>query len=158
MTPRGSKGLPDGVKELLDLGCVGMIMAYQGNSSVYPENAPGTNCYLEESLARSRRCPHCCRNFVFAKQGKWVDGIPPGPDKRTGKVWNGAIAHNDGHFNYIIYFPSTRSYAWMNYGSNDARRFGSPQMAMIWNVPYNDPVNYPNTIWCSTCKLKTGGR
>ena len=152
MTPRGANGLPDEVKRKLDDGCVGMCSVYQGFNAIFPENAPGTNCYLEESLARSRKCPRCCRNFVFAKQGHWWRGIEPRPDPMTKRIPNGSIDEPEGHFNYIVYFPSTRSYAWMNNRVQDGN-----QLAEISSSPLQSTV-YPNTMWCSTCKPISGRR
>jgi RHS repeat-associated protein len=144
MTPRG-RGLPAVVKEHLDRGCIGLCSAYQGYNEPFPENAPRTACYLAESRARSRRCPRCCRNIVFAKQGQWLHGQPT-PEPRTGQIPNNAISSAGGDYNYAIYFPSTRSYAWMDH----TIRFG-PQTASIASFVPNDP-HYPHTIWCSTCK------
>ena len=155
MTPRGSRGLPADVRSRLDRGCIGLTACYtgkgpDGNFYDFPENAPGVQCYLEESLAKARRCPRCCHNVVFGKQGEWTRGAPP-PEPRTRRIPNDSIV-SDGHYNYIIYFPSTRSYAWMNNGVS----YG-PQLAIISSAPLDSP-SYPNTIWCSTCVINRGRR
>ncbi|MGA9994773.1 MAG: RHS repeat-associated core domain-containing protein, partial [Pyrinomonadaceae bacterium] len=159
MTPRGGQ-LPEEVKKRLNEGCIGLCNSYQGYGDIYPETAPGTQCYLQESLARSRKCPRCCRNFVFAKQGDWNPiwrGSTPKPDPKNGRIPNDSIwnGKNGGHYNYVVYFPSTHSYAWMNYNSDQAKYLG-PQIAYIQDSP---PYlsDYPNTMWCSTCK-KIAGR
>ncbi len=149
MTPRGSRGLRDSIRRLLDQGCIGMCNAYQGTDDIYPEDAPGTFCYLEENLAKSRKCPKCCRNFVFAKQGKWNEawhGSPPAPAAGTGRFPNNAISNTGGLFNYVVWFPSTRSYAWMDHSTSQG-----PQTAFIRSSPILTDPRYPNTIWCSTC-------
>ena len=160
MTPRGSRGLPEDVKNNLNRGCIGLTSCYigknpAGNFYNLPEEAPGTQCFLEEGLAKARRCPRCCRNTVFAKQGQWKEewgGHPPSPDPRTGRYPNDAISNTGGLFNYIIWFPSTRSYAWMDHRIEDG-----PQTASIASLPVDDP-HYPHTIWCSTCVQNRGRR
>lgn len=146
MTPRGGRGLPDDVKKNLDRGCIGMCSAYQGSGEKFPENAPGTFCYLDENLAKARKCPKCCRNFVFAVQGEWNPASTSNPDPKSGRIANDAISHA-GPYNYIVWFPSTRSYAWMNHEIGGKR----PQMGTISILPSDE---YSNTIWCSTCKKK----
>jgi hypothetical protein len=148
MTPRGSKGLPDRVREDLDKGCQGLCSAYQGYDAV-PEFAPNTKCYLAEALAKSRRCPCGYRNFVFAKQGrlnKPYKGTTIVPGK-GGVVPNDLISSENGFFNYVIWFPSTKSYVWMDH----TVRQGPQTIFIRKRVEYDDP-SYPNTMWCSTCR------
>lgn len=143
--------LPDDVRRNLDRGCIGLTAAYQGAGAAFPEDAPGTKCYLRRSQAIGRKCGSCCTNFVFAKQGQWSGGGAPRP-RASGVVPNSSISSVGGNYNYIVYFPSTNSYAWMDHAS----RYG-PQHGTISDAPANDP-HYPQTIWCSTCKTGWGGR
>jgi len=74
MTPIGTSDLPNDVKDQLDRGGIGMVCSYQGKGANgdyqnLPEDAKSTRCYFQENLAKSRKCPTCSRNFVFAKQG-----------------------------------------------------------------------------------------
>jgi RHS repeat-associated protein len=154
MTPRGSRGLPDDVKRDLDLGCIGLCSAYAGSGDVPPEYAEGTNCYLEESLAKSRKCPKCCRNFVFAKQGfldERYQGTTIVPERGTGRIPNDLISSAGGHFNYVVWFPSTQSYAWMDHTIRQG-----PQTAFIRRSMILNDTRYPKTIYCSICKKKRG--
>ena len=144
MTPPGGT-LPQSIKELLDKGCNGMCRAYQGGDNDLPELYPGTNCYNTIQNAQKRKCPCGTRNFIFGKQGYWKDGVAPPVDSNTGMVPRDAISNRDEHFNYVVYFPSTRSYAWIDH----AKKHG-PQTAFIQDRPPTSS-RYPNTIWCSTC-------
>jgi RHS repeat-associated protein len=148
MNPNGR--LPGAVKRQLDRGCIGLASVYQGMGYPYPESAPGTQCYLAKQLAFSRKCTSCCTNFVFAIQGQWSGGRPR-PAKGTGRIDNNSIETMlSGEFNYIIYFPSTDTYAWMDYGSNTGPQHGELSNDILHRS------SYPNTIWCSTCKPKSG--
>lgn len=83
--------------------------------------------------------------FVFAKQGDWAHGEPT-PDRKTGEVPVHSISNSRAHFNYVTYFPGTRSYAWMNTNAGDQFH---PQRAYIsWHEPHLGA--YPHTVWFST--------
>lgn len=157
MTPRGGRGLPDDIKRELDRGCIGLTICYMGKGpdgkfGNLPEDAPGTQCYFEENLAKGRKCPRCCRNVVFGKQGSGNEaykGTTVTPNPSTRQVPNDSIS-NTRDFNYVIWFPSTRSYAYMNIGYGGAG-IRSYQKAFIDKSP---PEGWPRTIWCSTCIRK----
>jgi hypothetical protein len=71
----------------IDRGCVGLTCLYQGlGQKRWPESARGTTAYLSCKEALQRRCPDGQGNFVFVKQGWWVDGRPPTPTVDTGAV------------------------------------------------------------------------
>jgi RHS repeat-associated protein len=152
MLPPGHTRLPDSIKRELDRGCVGLTAAYQGMAADLPEDAPGTHCYLEFSLANARKCPRGRRNFVFSKMGDWRGGVPPPVDSRTGETFRHAISNDNEHFNYVIYFPSTKSFAWMDF----ARKYGDQWGYVQDHAPISS--RYPNTIWCSTCIPQTRRR
>lgn len=152
MLPRGRGQLPDSIKKELNRGCIGLCSAYQGMGADLPEDAPSTQCYLEFNLAKARKCQRCCRNFVFSKMGDWNGGAPPPVDSRTGRTLNNAISNANEHFNYVIYFPTTESFAWMDFAS----RYGPQQGYIQDHAPISS--RYPNTIWCSTCIPRTRRR
>ena len=146
MSPSGP--ISPSVSSDLNRGCIGLACAYQGLGQQFPENAPGTQCYLTETEARARTCSSCDKNFVFAKQGQWSSGTPT-PDK-TGQVPTTSVSSAGGNYNYVTSFPSTGSYAWMNNGVYPG---APPQRGRIAPFYPNDP-HYPQTIWCSTCVKK----
>jgi hypothetical protein len=94
----------------------------------------------------------------FAKQGDWNPAMwgpdGPNPEPRSGRIPNDSIwgGTSGGHFNYVVYFPSTRSYAWMDHWIGQG-----PQTAYVQDIPPELPA-YPHTIWCSTCIRKGGKR
>jgi hypothetical protein len=145
--------LSTNVENNLNRGCVGLCSAYQGLNGM-PENAPGTQCFLDPGKAMARKCPDCETSFVFSKQGTWTGGIPPVPDPTTGQVptdsiTNGSVATRDkGHFNYVTYFPSNGTFAWMNHNKD-----GTPQKAFLWDRWPSLP-DYPNKIYCTACLKK----
>ncbi len=147
MSPSGP--LPPAVSHELDRGCIGLACVYQGAGQAFPENAPGTQCYLTEAEANKRTCGSCDKNFVFAKQGQWSSG-PPIPDPKTGQIPTTSVSSADGRYNYVTSFPSTASYAWMNNGVYP----GAPTQSGRIAPNYPNDVNYPHTIWCSTCVKK----
>jgi len=161
MTPRGGGGLPDDVKRELDRGCIGLTACYMGKIGPggdfpdLPEDAPNTFCYLEENLAKARRCGRCCRNLVFAKEGTWDPRLwgpsGPNPEPRTRRIPNNSIwgGPRDEYFNYIIWFPSTRTYAWMDHTIKKG-----PQTAFLRRSVSR---HYRNIMWCSTC-IRVRGR
>lgn len=132
-------------KKNLDRGCIGLTSLYQGLNQVFPENAPNTKCfssiYFAVLYANGKNCE---MSFVFGKQGAWKNGPPA---RRPGMIVpNDAISSAGGHYNYIIYFQRTRTFAWMNYSS------ATPgQRATLSYWPYAGP-EYPNQIWCVTCR------
>lgn len=142
--------LPKKISDDIDRGCIGLCAAYQGMGQSFPENAPGTNCYLTEPEADKRKCKCGEENFVFAKQGQWKGGNAPKPDPKTGQVPNDSVSSDGGNYNYITKFPSTKSYAWMNHAVNLGF---TPQQMSVSPQPVKDP-HYPHEIWCSTCKKK----
>jgi hypothetical protein len=148
MKPNGR--LPKKVRDMLDKGCIGLCMSYLAMGWVNPEDAPGTVCFpkRDAAVAKARECPSCCENFVFAKQGKWdKEKGKPKPDSE-GHVPGDSISFENGQFNYVTYFPSTHTYAFI---SNNT--IGGRQIVYLWHDP---PVldGYPKEIWCSVCRPK----
>jgi hypothetical protein len=109
----------------LDRGCLGLTCVYQGlGLRRWPELAPGTVAYLIRQNALNRRCPNGQKNFIFLKQGWWLGGHPPKPDRTTGEVSVDSVTRMKPGFytfNYAVYFPATETYAWMNH-----RDYGFP--------------------------------
>jgi hypothetical protein len=141
----------------LNRGCLGLTCAYQGlGLKRWPELAPGTVAYLTREKALNRRCRDGQQNFVFVKQGWWLEGRPPTPHRFTGEVAVDSVTRMKPGFytfNYAVYFPSTETYAWMNH-----REYGfplnlfDPQKAYLSSSPPPLDRNRPAQIYCSTCK------
>ena len=142
----------------LDRGCPGLVCVYQGlGLKTWPELARDTVAYLSRANALKRRCPNGRQNFVFLKQGCWLDDKPPTPNPITGEVPVDSITRSKPGlytFNYAVYFPSTATYAWLNH-----RNYGfpvnriKPQRAYL--SPFPPPLNdetRPAQIYCSTCR------
>src|ERR1044072_949226 len=154
-----SKGRPltEDEKSNLDRGCLGLTCVYQGlGLRRWPELAPGTVAYLSRETALSRRCPDGQTNFIFLKQGWWLGGHAPGPDRTTGEVSVEAVTRMKPGFytfNYAVYFPATETYAWMNH-----RDYGfpanwiRPQKAYLSALPPPLEEGRPAQIFCSTCR------
>ena len=142
----------------LDRGCPGFVCVYQGlRFKTWPELAHGTAGYLRREDALRRRCPEGQENFIFLKQGCWLEDKPPRPHATSGEVSVSSVTRSKPGFytfNYAVYFPATATYAWMNH-----RNYGFP-FSMIWPQkaylsvfppPLNDD-NRPAQIYCSTCR------
>jgi hypothetical protein len=144
--------MPQQILDQLEDGCIGMTAVLQacdpkkGPYEDWPEDHPNNTCFLTKAEADKFNCKDK-RKFVFAKQGKWKDGMPPKPDP-DGSVPPGSVVGNgcDGCFNYVAVIPG--GYIWMNWGNGGG---SGPQVITICNVPPKDP-KYPVEIWCVTCK------
>lgn len=142
-------------REQLDLGCIGLCMAYQQsgcpyrNNQVKPELARGTKCYLTESEARAYKCPSNKKPFVFGVYGNWQGGNQPTPALDNSVPNNSIQTSGTGVFNYVTTFDSGNyKYAWMN---NDVKS-GPQEVDCSSDQPYQDPFNFSAHIWCVTCK------
>jgi hypothetical protein len=141
----------------LDRGCLGLTCVYQSlGLRRWPELARGTIAYLRREDALNRPCPNGQQNFIFLKQGWWLERNPPTPDPFTGEVPLDSVTRikiGFYTFNYAVYFPSTETYAWMNH-----RDYGfpvnliSPQKAYLSSVPPPLDAARPAQIYCSTCR------
>jgi hypothetical protein len=142
----------------LDRGCPGFVCLYQGlHLTRWPELARDTVAYLTLGDALKRQCSTGQENFVFLKQGWWLAGSPPKPNPTTRQVSINSITRiKPGwySFNYVVYFPSTGTYVWINH-----REYGfpvnllKPQKAYLSLSP--PPLNDDNRaaqIYCSTCR------
>lgn len=141
----------------LDRGCPGLACVYQGlGLKRWPELARGTVAYLTHEDALSRPCPNGQRNFVFVKQGCWVAGSPPVPNPRTRQVSVESITRTRPGFygfGYAAYFPSTRTYAWMNHSDYGFPvNLLRPQKAYLSSFPPPLDASRPGQIFCSTCR------
>lgn len=144
-------------KANVDRGCLGLTCVYQGlGLRRWPELAPGTVAYLNREGALNRRCPTGQKNFIFLKQGWWLAGHAPTPNRTTGQVAVGSVTRMKPGFytfNYAVYFPSTETYAWMNH-----RDYGfpvnwiRPQKAYLSLLPPPLDDSRPAQIYCSTWK------
>jgi len=114
-----SRPLSQSEKAQVDRGCPGLTCLYQGlGLTRWPELARGTRAYLRLEDALSRSCPEDREKFVFIKQAWWTSGKPPTPDPTTGEVPLSSVTRAKPGwytFNYAVYFPSTKTYAWMNH-------------------------------------------
>jgi hypothetical protein len=152
-----SRPLSQDEKANLDRGCLGLTCVYQGlGLRRWPELAPGTVAYLIRQNALNRRCPNGQKNFIFLKQGWWLGGHAPRPDRTTGEVSVESVTRMKPGFytfNYAVYFPATETYAWMNH-----RDYGfpvnwiRPQKAYLSASPPPLDDNRPAQIYCSTCR------
>jgi hypothetical protein len=142
----------------LDRGCPGLACVYQGlGLKRWPELARGTVAYLRREDALKRRCPNGQENFVFIKQGCWLENKPPTPHPATSEVSVNSVTRTKPglySFGYAVYFPSTATYAWMNHSDygfpyNRIR----PQKAYLSSFPPPlDEDTRPAQIYCSTCR------
>lgn len=152
-----SRPLSEQEQTNLDRGCLGLTCVYQGlGLRRWPELAPGTVAYLTRENALNRRCPNGQTNFLFLKQGWWLGGHAPSPDRTTGEVSVEAVTRMKPGFytfNYAVYFPATETYAWMNH-----RDYGfpvnwiRPQKAYLSALPPPLEEGRPAQIYCSTCR------
>jgi hypothetical protein len=152
-----SRPLSQDEKSNLDRGCLGLTCVYQGlGLRRWPELAPGTVAYLIRQNALKRDCPNGQKNFIFLKQGWWLGGHPPSPDRMTGEVSVESVTRMKPGFytfNYAVYFPATETYAWMNH-----RDYGipanwiRPQKAYVSALPPPLDDGRPAQIYCSTCR------
>jgi hypothetical protein len=141
----------------VDRGCLGLTCAYQGlGLRRWPELAQGTVAYLSREDVVNRRCQNGQKNFIFLKQGWWLGGHAPTPDRTTGQVPVDSVTRMKPGFytfNYAVYFPSTETYAWMNH-----RDYGfpvnriRPQKAYLSLFPPPLDDSRPAQIYCSTCR------
>ena len=146
------KPLPAGE---IDRGCIGLCSALQGprpdgNYQPFPEEFPGTECFLTEaeaSAACRKNCKKPKRPFVFSKQSEWKGGKPPkpGPD---GQVPPDSLDNRGGYYNYVSRYrsPKGKKYCWMNHST------GTPGQTATFNDTPCDDRNYPDKIWCCSCK------
>jgi hypothetical protein len=144
-------------KAQVDRGCPGLTCLYQGlGLTRWPELARGTRAYLRLEDALSRSCPEDREKFVFIKQAWWTSGKPPTPDPTTGEVPLSSVTRAKPGwytFNYAVYFPSTKTYAWINH-----REYGFPAN-LIWPMkaylsvsPPPLDENRPAQLYCSSCR------
>jgi len=144
-------------KAQVDRGCPGLTCLYQGlGLTRWPESARGTRAYLRLEDALSRGCAEDRENFVFVKQAWWTSAKPPIPNSKTGEVPLSSVTRAKPGwytFNYAVYFPATKTYAWINH-----REYGFPA-DLIWPMkaylslsppPLDD--NRPAHLYCSTCR------
>jgi hypothetical protein len=142
----------------LNRGCLGLTCLYQGlGQKRWPEQARGTVAFLTRDAALNRRCSNGQQNFVFLKQGCWLDDKPPAPHPIRGEVPVDSVTRiKPGWytFNYAVYFPETSTYAWINH-----RDYGfpwnriEPQRAYLSHFPPPlDEDRRPAQIYCSTCR------
>ena len=144
-----SGSLSEEAKRHLDRGCIGLTSVYQRMNVKIPENAPGTQCYVTQPQAEA--AANCKNPFIFAKQGHWTKGRPT--PEADGRIPNNAVGggkYNPGYFNYVTYFKSTDSYAWMNY-ETQSNQSANPQRATISPEPPSTYADYPQEMWCFTC-------
>lgn len=144
-------------KAQLDRGCPGLTCLYQGlGLTRWPELARGTRAYLRLENALSRRCPEGEQNFVFVKQAWWTSGKPPTPNPKSSEVPLSSVTRAKPGwytFNYAVYFPGTKTYAWINH-----REYGFPAN-FLWPMeaylslsPPPLDENRPAQLYCSTCR------
>ncbi len=152
-----SRPLSDDESTNLDRGCPGLTCVYQGlGVRRWPELARGTVAYLSREDAVNRHCPDGQENFVFLKQGWWLEGSRPIRNPATGEVPVDSVTRMKPGFytfNYAVYFPSTATYAWMNH-----RDYGFPvnwiKPQKVYLSRFPPPLEDTRTaqIYCSTCR------
>jgi hypothetical protein len=116
-----------------------------------PEEAPGTTCFRkqEQAFADASCTGNTCKKFVFAVQGQWKQrNVEPMSDPNTGKLVSNTAIDLKQNFNYMIYFPSTQSYAWMNNDISSGPQYGSISRQRVGT----SADGYPRQIWCTTPK------
>ena len=151
-----SRPLSQSENAQVDRGCPGLTCLYQGlGLRRWPELAPGTRAYLHLENALGRSCPHG-QNFVFVKQAWWTSGKPSTPNPNSGEVPLSSVTRAKPGwytFNYAVYFPATKTYAWINH-----REYGFPAN-VLWPMkaylslsppPLDD--NRSAQLYCSICR------
>src|SRR5262249_354411 len=117
-------------KAQVDRGCPGLTCLYQGlGVTRWPESARDTRGYLHLQDALDRRCLEGRENFVFIKQAWWASGTQPKPDPKSGEVPLSSVTRAKPGwytFNYAVYFPTTKTYVWINH-----REYGFPAN-LLW--------------------------
>ena len=152
-----NRPLSQSEKAQVDRGCPGLTCLYQGlGLTRWPELAHGTCAYLRLEHALTRSCPEDRQNFVFVKQAWWTSGKPPIPNRKTGEVPLSSVTRAKPGwytFNYAVYFPVTKTYAWINH-----REYGFPAN-LLWPMkaylsvsPPPLDENRPAQLYCSTCR------
>jgi hypothetical protein len=141
----------------LDRGCPGFVCMYQRlGLKRWPEAARGTRAYLHLEDALAHACPNGQENFIFVKQAWWESGKPPVPNSTTAEVpLNSITRAKPGwySFNYAVYFPTTKTYVWINH-----REYGfpvnliKPMKGYISLSPPPLEEYRPAQIYCSTCR------
>lgn len=144
-------------KANINRGCPGLACLYQGlGLTRWPESARGTRGYLRLEDALNRSCSEHREDFIFLKQAWWSSGKPPTPDPRTGEVPLSSVTRAKPGwytFNYAVYFPTTKTYAWINH-----REYGfpvnllRPMKAYLSLSPPPLDENRPAQLYCSTCR------
>jgi hypothetical protein len=152
-----SRPLSPEEKANIDRGCLGLASVYQGlGLRRWPELAPGTVAYLTRQNALNRHCPNGQTNFIFLKQGWWLAGHAPKPDRATGEVSVDSVTRMKPGFytfNYAVYFPATETYAWMNHREYGApMKWFKPQTVYLSALPPPLEEGRPAQIYCSTCR------
>jgi hypothetical protein len=151
-----NRPLSESEKAQVDRGCPGVTCLYQAlGLTRWPELAHGTRAYLRLEDALNRSCPEGAENFVFLKQAWWTSGKPPIPNPKTGEVPLSSVTRAKPGwytFNYAVYFPATKTYAWINH-----REYGFPAN-LLWPMeaylslsPPPLDENRPAQLYCSTC-------
>jgi len=149
--------LSESEKAQIDRGCPGLTCLYQDlGLTRWPESARGTQGYLRLEDALNRRCPEDRENFVFIKQAWSTSGKPPTPKTGTGEVPLSAVTRAKPGwytFNYAVYCPTTKTYAWINH-----LEYGFPAN-LLWPMkaylslsPPPLDENRPAQLYCSTCR------
>jgi hypothetical protein len=88
---------------------------------------------------------------VYGIQGKETyPGAKIVPNGR-GEVGKNLVSMDNKHigFNFVMWFPSTGSYGYMDWGNGIREAATAYGRAYIESSP---PPGYPLTIWCSHCK------
>ena len=144
-------------KAQVDRGCPGLTSLYQGlGLTRWPESARGTRAYLRLEDALNRSCPEGAQNFIFVKQAWFTSGKPATPNPKTGGVPLSSVTRAKPGcytFNYAVYCPTTKTYAWINH-----REYGFPAN-LLWPMkaylslsPPPLDENRPAQLYCSTCR------
>lgn len=133
----------------------------------FPEDAPGTKCFLSEREARKHQCDENENKFVFGKQGVWRGGKKPIPDKNDNdSVPNNSIVGKDSryHFDYVAVVGDWYVSGNWHDGIPDAYiticRRPNPAEDALLEIDWQgaDQVRpiaaFPNEIWCATCTKK----
>ena len=144
-------------KASINRGCPGLACLYQGlGLTRWPESARCTRAYLRLEDALNRSCSEDHEDFIFLKQAWWSSGKPPTPDPRTGEVPLSSVTRAKPGwytFNYAVYFPTTKTYVWINH-----REYGfpvnllRPMKAYLSLSPPPLDENRPAQLYCSTCR------
>ncbi len=155
-------------EQIVDLyrGCIGFTSANQHctpkyDDHGYPEDYPNTTCFKTEVEARAINCKQGEIPLYFEKLGTWCNGVEP-PDGKPIEPGKGICPMRDRTFNYVTCFDGyciDMNHCRLNMEGECAKAneptSGNPRDAQsirFCKKPMQPGGDFPNAMWCATCK------